>query len=396
MTAAIETGNHYFFNSGPLGLDWLCSFADKKGMRYNSLNQYYYYQKALFFGDLDTAEKIFNAHDVREQRRLARNIKPINETKWEECHAEILKDGCLLKFTQNRDLASFLKAKSSRPLIYCSRQHPILGKDIDISSRQIADIQSKLERESGINTLGNTLKDIADELEHKMGDIPFIVDIDKQSDLFTHIAGDFHFVIDIKEGTFTSLNRIVQEKQKQHGPAYTIHTLLSTFAYISTDKNTITTPLDNGKTINLKIEEIPKKYLKGLHVMSNRNVHAFVISTTSPESNEEKAELRKRFYYYVSNTKFKEPVKATPLKKAIYMKHDEHSAESTGKESNVKTDFHASSSLKEKRRAVLKRKNRPLPPKPHKETAHEAMMRERREEIDRNRKERIRKRLKTT
>lgn len=397
-TAAIETRDHYFFNSGPLGLDWLCSFEDQDGKKYNSLNQYYYYQKALFFGDKVTAEKIFSSHDVREQRRLARYINPISEARWEERHTDILQKGCLLKFTQNKDLASFLKAKSSRPLIYCSRRQPALGIDIDISEQKNAYIQSRYKNKSGQNTLGATLGQVAEMLSTEMANIPIIMSVDKRSDIYPYIAGDIHFVVDVDKGVFTSLNRIVEAKQKIHGPTYTIHTLLSTFTrtYHNEEAEEIIVPLDDGTDTVLTIDRIPSMYIRSLGALGNRNVHAFLASETLVARAKSKEGLRKEFYYYVSNVKATEVLKVEPIVAPTPKKEATNKKEGDDKKVVTSDDFNQSAQKRRERYAQRKRqRNKPLPPEPHVETAHEAKMRERREEHDRSKKQRLRERLRS-
>lgn len=75
---------------------------------FNCNEQYYMWEKATFFFDLKTAEKIKEAKDPRVQKQLGREVAGFNSEKWDLWKQLKMKDGLFYKFSQNEDLKEFL------------------------------------------------------------------------------------------------------------------------------------------------------------------------------------------------------------------------------------------------------------------------------------------------
>lgn len=65
---------------------------------------YFMYQKAVFFHDLETAEKIKLCVRPEEAKRLGRQVKNFNDAEWEKVSFDIMYKAVYAKFSQNQRL----------------------------------------------------------------------------------------------------------------------------------------------------------------------------------------------------------------------------------------------------------------------------------------------------
>ena len=78
------------------------------GILFTSSEQYYMYQKAIYFGDLTIARQILDTHDPAHQKRISKRIKGFNRQKWQKVAPSFMENALLGKFGQNSLLASKL------------------------------------------------------------------------------------------------------------------------------------------------------------------------------------------------------------------------------------------------------------------------------------------------
>ncbi len=187
----------------------------------------------MFFGDTARAQKVYETDDVKEQRQIAKKIRPISKHLWDFDITPIVEKGCFLKFSQNKELASFLKSKSSRPLVYSTRFDRILGTglnliDLSKSCVNIGDYTTT-------NLLGTILQKTLSALDKIGYQIPPIYEIPETSDIFPHIIGDIHFACLRKNQTtiLTSLNRILEDQKNTHGHHIDFNSFLKTLQSIT-------------------------------------------------------------------------------------------------------------------------------------------------------------------
>lgn len=60
--------------------------------------------KALLFADYESARKIHQTRNVREQKALGRGIKGFDDSTWTKFRTEIVYHGNKLKFAQNSEI----------------------------------------------------------------------------------------------------------------------------------------------------------------------------------------------------------------------------------------------------------------------------------------------------
>lgn len=70
---------------------------------FNSIRQYYMYQKALAFGDDETADKILDAKNDNEVAKLNKQIKDVDVQQWTKLAPSIMRVGLLSLFEQNSE-----------------------------------------------------------------------------------------------------------------------------------------------------------------------------------------------------------------------------------------------------------------------------------------------------
>lgn len=120
------TKNHVFFWGG-IYSQWHKAPMTIDGVEYNCCEQYMMHQKALLFGDEDTAEEIMEARDPKEQKALGRKVKGFDSNRWDEACISIVYKGNLAKFSQNPSLKKELLETGDRILVEASPVDKIWG-----------------------------------------------------------------------------------------------------------------------------------------------------------------------------------------------------------------------------------------------------------------------------
>jgi ribA/ribD-fused uncharacterized protein len=138
---------------------WESSFV-VEGIEYKSAEHWMMAKKASLFGDNEVLEKIINSKSPAEAKKLGREVKNYNDFTWLEHRFKIVKEGNTHKFSQSKDLKTFLLNTNERVIVEASPVDPIWGigmasdhKDIDTP-----------EKWKGLNLLGFVLMEVRDEL----------------------------------------------------------------------------------------------------------------------------------------------------------------------------------------------------------------------------------------
>ena len=99
----------FFHNQTPLSNFYTCKFVGPNGEVYNGNEQYYQSAKALASGDQPAYDDIMSMNDPRMMKARTRKLKGLKLHEWREMYgADILEEGCRLKFDQNDELADHL------------------------------------------------------------------------------------------------------------------------------------------------------------------------------------------------------------------------------------------------------------------------------------------------
>lgn len=148
-----------FFWSGPFSNWYKCAFK-VNSTTYNCTEQYMMYQKAILFNDMDIAQKILSSADPKEQKAFGREVKNFNPEKWNEACRDIVFEGNLAKYDQNKRLKDILLATAGTTLVEASPYDKIWGIGLT------ADDSRALSRETwrGKNWLGEVLTEVREYL----------------------------------------------------------------------------------------------------------------------------------------------------------------------------------------------------------------------------------------
>lgn len=123
----MKVTNKYVFFWNGIYSQWYEAPMTIDGVLYNCCEQYMMHQKALFFGDTETAEKIMLTSHPRDQKKLGREVKNFNKERWDKVNLQIVYKGNYSKFTQNDGLKSALLATGNKILVEASPYDQIWG-----------------------------------------------------------------------------------------------------------------------------------------------------------------------------------------------------------------------------------------------------------------------------
>ncbi len=156
----MKTTNKYVFFWNGIYSQWHKANMTIGKIEYNSCEQYMMHQKALLFGDEETAELIMQEKNPREQKKFGRMVKNFDKSIWERNCLAIVYEGNLAKFSQNEDLKEELLATDNRILVEASPVDSIYGIGLAEDGRGIEDPSNW----RGLNILGSIITMVKNEL----------------------------------------------------------------------------------------------------------------------------------------------------------------------------------------------------------------------------------------
>lgn len=115
-------------------------------------------QKALLFGDEESAKIIMSDPDPSEAKKQGRLVKGFDPIKWDEVKYDLVVEGNVLKFTQNPDMNKKLLDTEDKVLVEASPYDKIWGigmASIDVDAKNPA-------KWRGENLLGYALMEVRD------------------------------------------------------------------------------------------------------------------------------------------------------------------------------------------------------------------------------------------
>lgn len=140
--------------------NWYTAPFTYAGKEYFCAEQYMMEQKAVAFGDEETAKKIMEAKDPGKAKSLGREVHPFNKTLWEEIRVQIMRRGIRAKFQQNPELLVNLLGTGNALLAECSASDTVWGVGLSLDDPASEDPRNW----KGHNLLGRTLMLVRDDL----------------------------------------------------------------------------------------------------------------------------------------------------------------------------------------------------------------------------------------
>ena len=149
-----------FFYGGIFSQFFPCTFTEM-GVTYNSAEQYMMAQKALLFDDIKTYDKIMSFSNPYKIKALGRLVKNFNQEIWDKHKEDIVFNGNLLKFSQNKKLCKQLLATGDKEIVEASPTDTIWGIGLAETDPDIYD-KSKWR---GTNLLGKAIMKVREVLK---------------------------------------------------------------------------------------------------------------------------------------------------------------------------------------------------------------------------------------
>lgn len=153
-------GGYAFFWHGPLSQWYPSPFHNKHGVKFSCAEQYMMWRKAILFHDEDMAKRILATPTPKEQKALGRRVANFDISVWEHNAMEIVRQGNILKFTQNSELEKILLDTSPYHLAEASPYDTIWGIGRGINAPGIEDPKTW----RGKNLLGKVLEQVREFL----------------------------------------------------------------------------------------------------------------------------------------------------------------------------------------------------------------------------------------
>lgn len=138
---------------------WPCEFM-YDGLTFKSTEHWMMYKKSMLFNDLATAEKILKSESPGEAKKLGREVLNFENDVWNQHRMDIVVEGNVFKFSQNKDLETFLLNTKDRILVEASPVDEIWGIGLSKDSEKIHNPNNW----RGLNLLGFALMEVRDRL----------------------------------------------------------------------------------------------------------------------------------------------------------------------------------------------------------------------------------------
>lgn len=101
----------------------------ENNIKYNCSEQYFMYYKCLMFepDNEQLLNEILNTNSATVVKKLGRQVKNYDETKWNQHRYDIMKKALILKFTQNFNIKEKLLSTKPKQLYEASKYDKIWG-----------------------------------------------------------------------------------------------------------------------------------------------------------------------------------------------------------------------------------------------------------------------------
>jgi hypothetical protein len=157
------TDTHVFFWGSYLSNFWLSPIESTKEMAVPGLSfvcseQAFMVEKAAFFKDQETLEKMLLCEDGASVKALGRQVKGFDEDEWYKVSYSKMLLACKAKFQQNSMLAKRLVQTGGRTLVEASPTDKIWGIGLWEGDDKVLDEKNW----NGENRLGRVLMEVRD------------------------------------------------------------------------------------------------------------------------------------------------------------------------------------------------------------------------------------------
>ena len=132
--------------------------GEPREIEFSSSEQYFMWQKATYFNDDETAEKILKAETPQAAKALGRKVKGFDEDMWRAWRYDAMLNALTSKFIDNPELMDLLLAPEfeGKHFVEGSQIDKIWGVGLDWRDPRIEDEENWV----GLNLLGMALDEV--------------------------------------------------------------------------------------------------------------------------------------------------------------------------------------------------------------------------------------------
>ena len=139
---------------------WVSPFI-VEGFEYQTAEHWMMAQKALLFDDKAAFRKIISARTPKEAKYFGRQVLNFNEDIWTSQRMEIVVQGNIHKFNQNKELKHFLIHTGEKILVEASPFYAVWGIGLEADHEKAKNPKCW----KGLNLLGFALMEVRDQLK---------------------------------------------------------------------------------------------------------------------------------------------------------------------------------------------------------------------------------------
>ena len=142
---------------------WYPCVFEVDGFYYNCAEQFMMAEKARLFHDDDARQKIMQAYDPMNQKKMGRRVQGYVDALWKEHCFNTVVRGNVAKFSQNEKLRDFLLSTGDKILVEASPKDSVWGIGLGEESPEAINPR----RWSGTNLLGFALMEVRDIIKNQ-------------------------------------------------------------------------------------------------------------------------------------------------------------------------------------------------------------------------------------
>lgn len=140
---------------------WYDAPFKKDGDTFLTAEHYMMFAKARLFNDKAAALKVLQCRTPKEAKAVGRGVSGFDSEKWDREKFAIVVEANMAKFSQNKDLKSFLLRTKKKVLVEASPVDPIWGVGLAEDNPNI----HNPKKWKGLNLLGYALMEVRENLE---------------------------------------------------------------------------------------------------------------------------------------------------------------------------------------------------------------------------------------
>lgn len=161
-----EMTDDFVFFWGGCFSQWAYSPFTIDGQLFENAEKWMMYNKAIHFGDTEIAEQILKIEDPQRIKALGRKVRNFDADKWAKVAYDIVVQGNIAKFSQNREMLKYLMKTDDLEIVEASPYDRIWGIGIGTNDPRRFD-KSKWD---GQNLLGKAIMDVREHFREQLSE----------------------------------------------------------------------------------------------------------------------------------------------------------------------------------------------------------------------------------